>query len=190
MINKIQAREQMGLHPELKTVLITGGSQGSAPINAHILQNLDAYVSQDIQLIWQCGMRDYDMLRSAVTDETVQLHKFITDMGRAYSAADVVISRAGAIALAEIMICAKPAILIPFPYAAGDHQTVNARTMVQRKAARMVRQSGLQSGELEQVLFNLLANSTKLEELSYHAGQMARPAAAEQIAAEVVSLVA
>jgi len=180
----------MGLHPELRTVLITGGSQGSAPINAHILQNLESYESKNIQLIWQCGMRDYDQLSTVVTGKNVQLHKFISDMGLAYSAADVVISRAGAIALAEIMICAKPAILIPFPQAAGDHQTVNARTMVNRRAARLVDQSRLNAGELEQVLFDLLEDPDELEELSYHAGQMARPAAAEQIAKEVVSLVA
>jgi len=189
-MDKVEAREQMGLNPALQTVLITGGSQGSAPINSHFTKQIDKYKSRNIQLIWQCGMRDYELIRSAIDGENIQLHKFISEMGLAYSAADVVVSRAGAIALAEIMICSKPAVLVPFPHAAGDHQMTNARAMVDRQAAKLVPQTDLAQGALEKVLFVLLDDPKELNLLSQNAGQMARPTATERIVEEVIALVA
>ncbi len=130
---------QFGLLPSRKTLLIIGGSLGARSINDCILTNLPQFVEANIQLIWQTGKsnaREY--ARAASNYSNVYVNSFIDNMSAAYTAADMVVSRAGAMAVAEICITGKPCVFVPYPLAAEDHQTYNAMTLVNEGAALMV----------------------------------------------------
>jgi UDP-N-acetylglucosamine--N-acetylmuramyl-(pentapeptide) pyrophosphoryl-undecaprenol N-acetylglucosamine transferase len=141
-ISRAEAVSFFGLDPSRKTILAVGGSLGARSINEAIATHIDAFAANSIQLIWQTGKttaREY-MAKGAGRDN-IRVSDFITDMEKAYAAADVVISRAGAMAVAEICVVARPAIFVPFPLAAEDHQTSNAMSLVNKEAALMVKDS-------------------------------------------------
>lgn len=141
-ISRAEAISFFGLDPSRKTILAVGGSLGARSINEAIATHIDAFAANGIQLIWQTGKttaREY-MAKGAGRDN-IRVSDFITDMEKAYAAADVVISRAGAMAVAEICVVARPAIFVPFPLAAEDHQTSNAMSLVNREAALIVKDS-------------------------------------------------
>lgn len=141
-ISRTEAASFFGLDPSGKTILAVGGSLGARSINEAIAAHIDAFAANGIQLIWQTGKttaREY-MAKGAGRDN-ICVSDFITDMEKAYAAADVVISRAGAMAVAEICVVAKPAIFVPFPLAAEDHQTSNAKSLVNKEAALMIHDS-------------------------------------------------
>src|SRR5690606_37716148 len=128
--------------PKKKTVLVVGGSLGARSINEAIEQNLEAIKSLDLQLIWQTGKLFYQQAgMRAENFRNVKVFEFIQEMNHAYAASDFIISRAGALAIAEICIVAKPVIFVPYPFAAEDHQTSNARALVTHNAAEMVKDS-------------------------------------------------
>lgn len=139
VVLKDEALEYFGLKADKPTVLIMGGSLGARSINAAINKGLNKIIDAGIQVIWQTGKGNLTAI-----DETVRKRKevciteFISKMNYAYKVADVVVSRAGAIALAEICLTGKPSVLVPFPLAAEDHQTVNAQLLVKGGAAMMV----------------------------------------------------
>lgn len=141
-ISRTEAASFFGLDPSRKTILAVGGSLGARSINEAIAAHIDAFAANGIQLIWQTGKttaREY-MAKGAGRDN-IRVSDFITDMEKAYAAADVVISRAGAMAVAEICVVAKPAIFVPFPLAAEDHQTSNAKSLVNKEASLMIHDS-------------------------------------------------
>lgn len=134
--------ETFGLNNEKRTVLVVGGSLGALTINESISANLDYFVKNDIQLIWQTGKWFYEKAKIKVKEEKsslIKAYEFIYDMDLAYALADVIISRAGAIAVSELCIVGKPCILIPSPNVAEDHQTKNANALVLKNAALMVK---------------------------------------------------
>jgi UDP-N-acetylglucosamine--N-acetylmuramyl-(pentapeptide) pyrophosphoryl-undecaprenol N-acetylglucosamine transferase len=129
-----------GLNESLTTILIIGGSLGARSINEAILEHLDQFERRHLQLIWQTGTTNADKYKNAaVGKNNIWIGEFITDMDMAFAAADVVISRAGAMAVTEICLQAKPAVFVPFPLAAEDHQTHNAMSLVNKDAALIVR---------------------------------------------------
>ena len=132
-----------GLDPNKKVVLSVGGSLGARSINQMIMKHLVYFREKEVQIIWQTGKWMYDDAMNAAknsgVDEWVKVHQFISRMDLAYAAADVVISRAGAIAISELCLVGKPAILIPSPNVAEDHQTKNAMALVGKGAAMIVR---------------------------------------------------
>ncbi|WP_061085351.1 undecaprenyldiphospho-muramoylpentapeptide beta-N-acetylglucosaminyltransferase, partial [Chryseobacterium indologenes] len=135
------AKEKMGLNKDKLTILSVGGSLGSRTLNNAWKSHLNEIVNKDYQLIWQTGKLDYkDILEETkgVDTKNIQILEFIKDMELAYSAADVIVSRAGAIAISELAVAQKPVLLVPFPFAAEDHQTKNAMNLVDKNAARMV----------------------------------------------------
>ncbi len=137
---KINALLHFGLLPNKKTVLIVGGSLGASSINKAIQNNLKVLLDENIQLIWQTGKPNANMYVNAAKDfANVYVSSFIDDMSAAYTAADIVISRSGAMAVAEISITGKAAIFVPYPHAAEDHQTFNAMALVNSGAAKMVK---------------------------------------------------
>jgi len=130
------------LNENKKTVLVVGGSLGAKSINEAIALHIDAFEQHNLQLIWQTGKT------TAATYKAIAQHKkniwcndFITHMEMAYAAADIVISRAGAMAVTELCVTAKPTVFVPFPFAAEDHQTVNAKYLVDKNAALMIADS-------------------------------------------------
>lgn len=134
--------ESFGLNKEKKTVLVIGGSLGALTINESISANLDYFVGNDIQLIWQTGKWFYEKAKTRVKEvdsPLIKVYEFIYDMDQAYALADVIVSRAGAIAVSELCIVGKPCILIPSPNVAEDHQTKNANALVSKNAALMVK---------------------------------------------------
>ena len=137
---KETAMMQFGLLPDKKTVLIVGGSLGANSINDVIMQNLKHFNELGIQLIWQTGKSpSAKYLNAAKSFSNVYVNSFLNDMSAAYMAADMVISRAGAMSVAEIAITGKPCVFVPYPFAAEDHQTFNAKTLVDDGAAFMVK---------------------------------------------------
>ena len=178
------------------SILITGGSQGAHVLNlrvAEALEILAPQIGRKIQVFHQTGTKDqpeiatrYEKLRSSgLIAESVA---FIDDMARAYAAADLLVCRAGATTIAELTVCKKPAILVPFPFAADDHQTVNARSLVQAGAALLIPEEELSAEKLADELRALEADRPRLLRMSRASGVLGRPEAAREIADVCVSL--
>lgn len=139
VVLKEEALEYFGLKSDKPTVLVMGGSLGARSINASIKNGLNKLIDAGIQVIWQTGKGNLATIDEAIKKrKEVCITEFISKMNYAYKVADVVVSRAGAIALAEICVAGKPSVLVPFPLAAEDHQTVNAQLLVKQGAALMV----------------------------------------------------
>lgn len=160
--------KSFGLQPGKRTILIFGGSQGSRPINMHILENLEQYASRrEVQLLWQTGTFDYQMIINQVGErDNVKILPFISDMAGAYSSADLAICRAGALSIAELASVGLPSLLIPYPHAAEGHQDYNAKLMEEAGAAIVIKQSELGTGILEKTVFEMLFDEWKLKEMS------------------------
>ncbi|MEW6412544.1 MAG: undecaprenyldiphospho-muramoylpentapeptide beta-N-acetylglucosaminyltransferase [Candidatus Zixiibacteriota bacterium] len=140
------AIKRFGLQPDRKTILVLGGSQGARAINNAVLDSLDKLeTNQGVQILWQTGKRDYKEVevKAAQKASNCALFPFAQEMDLVYAAADIVIARAGALTLAEITACGLPAILVPYPYAAGDHQKKNAQDYVERGMAMMIDEKDL-----------------------------------------------
>ncbi|WP_304197903.1 undecaprenyldiphospho-muramoylpentapeptide beta-N-acetylglucosaminyltransferase [Flavobacterium alvei] len=184
---KAQAIQHFNLDVNKKTVLILGGSLGARRINQLIEKELANFKTLDVQVIWQCGklyFEDYKKYKS----NTVQVLDFIDRMDLVYAAADIVISRAGASSVSELCIVGKPVIFIPSPNVAEDHQTKNAKSIVNQKGALMLKESELES-QFSIVFEALLKDSGKQELLSKNIKQLALPNATKQIVDEIVKLI-
>ncbi|KFF22582.1 undecaprenyldiphospho-muramoylpentapeptide beta-N-acetylglucosaminyltransferase [Chryseobacterium sp. JM1] len=184
------AKEKMGLSIDKLTILSVGGSLGSRTLNNAWRSHLNDLVSKDYQLIWQTGKLDYKDILEETKDthsRNIQILEFIKDMELAYSAADIIVSRAGAIAISELAVAKKPVLLVPFPFAAEDHQTKNAMNLVEKNAARMVKDS-----EVQEKFWNILeeiCNSTSVRnEMSQNMEYFAKPNAAKEIVDEIFSM--
>ncbi|MEI9956991.1 MAG: glycosyltransferase [Ferruginibacter sp.] len=129
-----------GLDPAKKTVLSIGGSLGAKSINEAIDKNIDEFEKHDLQLIWQTGKPYAEKGKQAAAGKSnIWVNDFITQMEYAFAAGDVVISRSGAMSIAELCVSKKAVVFVPFPYAAEDHQTVNAQNLVNKGAGIMVK---------------------------------------------------
>lgn len=166
-------------------ILIFGGSQGAAAINQAIVSMLPMVkkLAVPVRIVHQAGEHDCEMVSRAYAACGVEAEvtPFITDMVSAYAAADLVICRAGATSLAEITVAGKASILVPFPLAADDHQTLNARAMVEAGAAVMIRQSELCAETLFAIVQNLLGDEHRIREMERQAKMLGRPDAAARI---------
>ncbi len=185
---KEHARRRLGLDLGKFTVLITGGSQGAAAINEVTKEMLERFEPEEVQFVWQCGEKGYSALRNwlSARELPVKLFGFIDDMSCAYAASDLVVARAGALTISEIAAFGLPAILIPYPYAAGDHQRVNARVFARRGAAVVIDQEDLTPALLWSTITELLGNSARRSAMSAAAKSLASPKAAYEIAKAIV----
>ena len=180
-----------GLNPDKKTILVVGGSQGSRSINESISAHLDKIVAADTQLIWQTGKNTFAQKEQNIDLEkhpNIKRTEFIYEMDLGYAAADIVISRAGALAVSEICLAAKATIFVPLPTAAEDHQTKNAMALVEKNAAEMVKDKDAHNLLIVQAL-DLLKDQEKCSKFSQNITPLAKPAAAKEIAREVLGLV-
>lgn len=184
--------EMFGLNPEGRVLLSVGGSLGARSINQMIISHLHFFKENRIQLVWQTGRWMYEEAVSAVkranVEDWVKVHQFISRMDMAYAAADVVISRAGAIAISELCIVGKPVVLIPSPNVAEDHQTKNALALVDRGAAVMVRDAECDALCLPQVQ-ELFENAAHREAMSVAIKKMAVYGAADKIVDQIDKIV-
>lgn len=185
-----EALRSLGLDPTKKTILLVGGSLGARTVNESVLQHLDLVEKSDVQFIWQTGKYYYASIQEQVKGKelpNLKVMDFITDMGVAYKAADLVISRAGASSISEFCLIGKPVILVPSPNVAEDHQTKNALALANRDAALYVKDAEA----AEKVLPLAIAtvnDDAKLKSLSENVLKMALPNSAEIIAREVIKL--
>ncbi len=160
-ISREEAIRFFGLNPVQKTVLSIGGSLGAKSINEAIAGDLDLFPENDLQLIWQTGKPFAEKGKAAAEGiPGIWVNEFITQMEYAYAAADLVISRSGAMAIAELCVVKKPVIFVPYPFAAEDHQTVNAQSLVKKSAGLMIR-----DGEVANRLVPELVELSQDEEL-------------------------
>jgi UDP-N-acetylglucosamine--N-acetylmuramyl-(pentapeptide) pyrophosphoryl-undecaprenol N-acetylglucosamine transferase len=184
------ARKNFKIPVDRQVILILGGSQGSVPLNKHFLGVARTYVRElGVHLLWQTGDAHFDGINKSVGFKRgVTLLPFIHDMLGAYAAADLVICRAGAMTISELTYIGKPAILVPFPNAAGDHQTKNADSLVKKRAAIKVDQANFKDGKLENIVQNLLEDPKRLKNMSRAAKRMGHPQALEQIIANIMDI--
>ena len=195
LLNPTTTREEaiasFGLDPEKRTVLILGGSLGARTINQCIMNNLDKVKNSGIQFIWQTGKIYIEEARAAVAraGELPMLHvtDFISDMAIAYSAADLVISRAGAGSISEFCLLQKPVILVPSPNVAEDHQTKNALALVNKNAALYVKDADAQDLLLDKAI-ETVNQPGLLKNLSKNIAELAFTDSANVIAKEVLKL--
>jgi UDP-N-acetylglucosamine--N-acetylmuramyl-(pentapeptide) pyrophosphoryl-undecaprenol N-acetylglucosamine transferase len=181
---------------ERLSLFITGGSQGAHVLNLRVVEAMEKLaprLGRKLALRHQTGVKDqpeiaarYQKLRE--TGLQAEAVAFIDDMPRAYAEADLLVCRAGATTIAELTVCKKPAILVPFPFAADDHQTVNARSLVQADAALLIPESELSADRLAAELTALEADRAQLSKMSRASGILGRPEAAREIADVCVSL--
>lgn len=188
-ISKSQALEFFGLKPGLKTVFVMGGSLGAKSINETVEENIDVFKKNNLQLIWQTG-KNHAANAAKAEEERVNIwtNAFIDKMENAYAAADVVIARSGAMTVSEICVTGKPAIFVPFPFAAEDHQTANALTLVNKKAALMIPDAKVKS-ELFPCLLDLINNEPLMEEMAENVLKLSNTQADEIIAEEILKQV-
>jgi UDP-N-acetylglucosamine--N-acetylmuramyl-(pentapeptide) pyrophosphoryl-undecaprenol N-acetylglucosamine transferase len=185
-INKEVALLQFGLLPNHFTILIIGGSLGAASINQAIQHNLAAFEKMGVQLIWQTGKPNATNYKSAASSfGNVFVDSFINDMSAAYAAADMVVSRSGAMAVAEIAMTGKACIFVPYPHAAEDHQTFNAEVLVKEQAAQMIADKHVDAA-LFPMIEKLIADKAVLNEMQTKIKSFAWENADQVIASEII----
>ena len=189
-VTREEAITRLGLDPKRKTILIVGGSLGARTVNESVMSHLDDIEKSGVQFIWQTGKYYYPEICKRMEGKNMpMLHitEFISDMGTAYKAADLVISRAGAGSISEFCLIGKPVILVPSPNVAEDHQTKNAMALSSRNAAVLVKDVDAQQ-QLLPMAIKIVADDNQLKSLSDNISKMALRNSAEIIADEVIKL--
>ncbi len=185
-----EALKHFGLSGGKKTVLVIGGSLGARTMNESIANCLSLVKEKNIQLIWQTGKLFFEKAKSVTKDQdasSVKVFDFIQRMDLAYAAADVILSRAGASSISELALVAKPAILVPSPNVAEDHQTKNAMALVNKNAALMVKDSEAKE-KLVPAAIDLVTNDKMQNDLKENIAKLALKNSAAKIAGEVYSM--
>ena len=173
-----------------KVILVLGGSLGAKSINEGILNSIDTIKDQPIKLLWQVGKRYFDSIENQLNQiniPNVKALAFIKRMDLAYSLADLVISRAGALSISELTLAGKPSILVPSPNVSEDHQTKNAMSLVNKSAAILVEDKDTDS--LLRTALDLLKQENQLDTISKNAKKMGKPNASEDIVNEIFKLI-
>ena len=185
-VSREEAIRFFKLDPAHTTVLSVGGSLGAKSINEALDARLEEWQKKGIQLIWQTG-KPYAVTAAERTsaNPVVRSFDFITRMDMAYAAADVVISRAGAMAIAELRVVGKPSILVPYPFAAEDHQTANAVALVNQRAAVMVKDADAMN-ELVPTALKLAEDDNRKQELKKNIQHLAIADADKRIASAIL----
>ena len=189
-ITREDAIKELGFNPSKKVILLIGGSLGARTINESVLQHLDIVKASDVQFVWQTGKFYSEEIAKRLQGEDIpnlKVTDFITDMGTAYKAADLVISRAGASSISEFCLIGKPVILVPSPNVAEDHQTKNALALANRDAAIYVKDAEAPATLLE-LAVKTVNDEEKLKSLSENVLKLALPDSADIIAKEVIKL--
>lgn len=187
--NQLDGQQIFGLNPDCKTILVVGGSLGAKSINEAIDKDLEKIIEDGTQVIWQTGKPYFEQARKRAEPfgDKVKVFEFIKQMDKGYAAADIVISRAGALAIAELCIVAKPVIFVPYPYAAEDHQTSNAMALVKKDAALLVKDNAAAT-DLINELERLKKDDRKQKSMSEQLKKIAIKNADERIAQYIIDL--
>jgi UDP-N-acetylglucosamine--N-acetylmuramyl-(pentapeptide) pyrophosphoryl-undecaprenol N-acetylglucosamine transferase len=180
--------KHFNLDPNKKTLLVLGGSLGARRLNRLIEKEIYNIVSKDIQIIWQCGKLYYHDYNHYTDGKIVQVKAFIDRMDLVYAAADFVISRAGASSVSELCLVGKPVIFIPSPNVSEDHQTKNARAIVDKDGAILIKESELDA-TFEPIFSNLVFNENLQRTLSENIKKLAKPNATKDIVEQIMKLI-
>lgn len=186
-----KALTHFGFDANIKTLLIIGGSLGARTINESILTGIEKLIDAGVQVVWQTGKGYYETYKQQLTQYNllrVRVHDFVKEMDLAYAAADVVISRSGALAVSELCIAGKPCILVPSPNVAEDHQTKNAMALVSKDAAVMIADKDAREKLVDEAL-KLLFDEQRANKLSEQIIRLARPNATNDIVREIEKLI-
>ncbi len=190
-LTRQESAATFNLSPGIPTILLVGGSLGARTLNQSVLHNLNAIAQAPIQFIWQTGGYYSQSIKEELArkgkPDNLYVTDFISKMDHAYCAADLVISRAGASSISELCLLGKPAILVPSPNVAEDHQTHNAMALTEKGAALMVKDSEAKE-KLITLAIRTVKDAAKLKSLGEHAYQMAYKDSARIIADEVMKL--
>ncbi len=188
---RILGISHFGLDQDLKTILVVGGSLGALSINQGIKNSIYLFAENGIQLIWQTGKGYYKEAKQEASNsqylDRFKVYDFIGDMDFAYSAADMIISRAGAIAISELACVGKAVIMVPSPHVAEDHQTKNAMALIEKEAAILVKDHETKE-KLGPAAIELLQDQAKMEQMGANIKHMAKFDSAEVIADEILKL--
>jgi UDP-N-acetylglucosamine--N-acetylmuramyl-(pentapeptide) pyrophosphoryl-undecaprenol N-acetylglucosamine transferase len=191
LINKDQALDQFAFDNSHKTLLILGGSLGARMINESVMTHIDKLIDAEVQVIWQTGKLYYAEMKERTKAKDlrkIRIYDFLDKMNYAYAAADLVISRAGALSISELCVVGKPVIFVPSPNVAEDHQTKNANAIVEKSAALIIPDSEAKDRMIIEAL-TLLYQESKLKQMSENIKSMARLDATEHIVDEIVKLI-
>ena len=180
-MDKAEAKQLYHFDSGRPVLAILGGSQGSVPFNRHFQKHLEQYIKSNIQILWQCGKKDFPKLKELNSHQHIHILPFTEKMDVFYSAADLIVSRAGALALSEMALLGKAMVLIPLPCSAGDHQNINAQTFLRTGGAVLVHQNLLASGALEQAIMDLIQNSKKITAMEENSKKIGIKDATEKI---------
>ena len=183
-VNKNDALKKYELASSKKTLLILGGSLGAYSLNEAIAKSIKRFEEKDLQIIWQTGSNYYDNYKN-LTSKNIKVMAFIEEMNLAYSACDILLARAGATTIAELLALGIPAILVPSPNVAENHQYFNAKSLADKKAAILIEDKNLNE-ELENGIYSLLNDDILLAELKKNALSIGKPDAAEIIAKNAI----
>ena len=174
-----------------RTMLILGGSLGARTINESVLAGIDKLIDAKVQVIWQTGKMYYESVKAQVQNKDlrrIRIHDFLKQMDLAYATSDVVISRAGALAISELCLAKRPCILVPSPNVAEDHQTKNAMSLVNESAAIMIRDADARESLISESL-KLLYDENRCDKLKENISRLARPGATEDIVDEIEKII-
>ena len=185
---KNEAIQHFKLDSTKKTILILGGSLGARRINQLIAKELDFFTSKNCQVIWQCGKFYFEEYKHFNDHKKVQVLAFIDKMDLVYAAADIIISRSGASSVSELCIVGKPVLFIPSPNVAEDHQTKNAKSVVDQKGALLIKESELDE-KFENTFASLISNENWQKELGENIKKIAKPNATKDIVDEIIKLI-
>ncbi|WP_034261212.1 undecaprenyldiphospho-muramoylpentapeptide beta-N-acetylglucosaminyltransferase [Altibacter lentus] len=183
---RTEAQSFFKLDPSQKTLLVLGGSLGAKRINELIATSLPFFERLDLQVIWQCGAH-YETTYKNEGTRSVQVHAYLNRMDLAYAAADIIISRAGALSVSELCLVGKPVLFIPSPNVAEDHQTKNAIAISEKNAALVIKESEL-SDKFETEFTALVESENTRKLLSENIKELAKPNATRMIVAEIEKL--
>jgi UDP-N-acetylglucosamine--N-acetylmuramyl-(pentapeptide) pyrophosphoryl-undecaprenol N-acetylglucosamine transferase len=186
-----RALQTFGLESNKKTLLVLGGSLGARTLNESIFAGLDKLNASGVQVIWQCGklyLNEFKQRTASQNMRNVKMFDFLQQMDLAYAAADVVVSRAGALSISELCIVAKPTVLVPSPNVAEDHQTKNAKALADVKAAVLVRDADAREVLVDE-LMKLIYDEPRCADLSQNIKALAKPNATNDIVNELEKLI-
>ena len=190
---KRETYDSLGLDPERKTVFVMGGSQGAQAINQNVIDALDnlGVSHRQLQFVHQTGQVDYKVVKARYQNSSIQhlVQPYFDPIETIYSIADLMVCRAGGMTIAEITACGIPAIFIPLPTAAGDHQRLNAQAIADTGGGIVLNQRTLTGSKLAEAIIQIINNPEKQQQMAYQSRQLGNPHAGEEIAQSIVSFV-
>jgi UDP-N-acetylglucosamine--N-acetylmuramyl-(pentapeptide) pyrophosphoryl-undecaprenol N-acetylglucosamine transferase len=191
-VTRTDAAARLGLDPAKQTLFVTGGSQGAASMNAVVLEVVPALAEAGVQVLWLTGQREAEKIKAAVAAmpaaPAATILPYLDRMEDAFAVADLMVSRAGASTLAEIACAGVPSVLVPLPTAAGDHQTENARAMVEAEAAVLCKDATAPT-ELRACVLELFHDAARRARMGAAAKRISKPDASMTIARAILTLI-